>query len=174
MAAQADHGIGVGGVLGRVDRGLAAALRWISVGCLSALFLTISFVVVTRIFGLRSAGWTDELIELLFGWLLFPCAAGLWRTKSHFTVDLLEQTIASPAVRRVLAIVVETLCLVFLAVFVYEACVFVEASASERSPVFGYSRLYWYVVMPIAGAIMAAYSIARLVAAVRGRALQLG
>ena len=49
-----------------------------------------------------------------------------------------------------------------------EACVFVDASASERSPVFGYSRLYWYIVMPIAGAIMAAYSAARLVAAVRG------
>ena len=65
MAAEADHGIATGGILRRVDRGLAAALRWISVGCLSALFLTISFVVVTRIFGLRSAGWTDELIELL-------------------------------------------------------------------------------------------------------------
>jgi TRAP-type C4-dicarboxylate transport system permease small subunit len=162
-----------GGMLGRADRALAAALRWISVGCLGALFLTIAFVVVTRIFGLRSAGWTDELIELTFGWLLFPCAASLWRTKSHFTVDLLEQTIASPAVRRALAIAVESLCLVFLAVFVYEACVFVEASLSESSPVFGVSRVWWYGVMPIAGAIMIAYSLARLVALVKGEELVL-
>ena len=48
-----------------------------------------------------------------------------------------------------------------------------EASASERSPVFGYSRAYWYVVMPIAGAIMVAYSVARLVAAVRRQELAL-
>ena len=130
-------------------------------------------MVLTRIFGLRSAGWTDELIELTFGWLLFPCAASLWRTKSHFTVDLLEQTIASPAVRRALAIAVESLCLVFLAVFFYEACVFAEASLSESSPVFGISRVWWYGVMPIAGAIMMAYSFARLVAAVRGRDLVL-
>ena len=53
-------------------------------------------------------------------------------------------------------------------VFVYESAVFVEASASERSPVFGYSRAY--VVIPIAGTIMAAYSVARLAAAVRGEA----
>jgi TRAP-type C4-dicarboxylate transport system permease small subunit len=162
-----------GGRLERADRALAAALRGISVVCLAALFLTISFVVITRIFGLRSAGWTDELIELAFGWLLFPCAASLWRTKSHFTVDLLEQTIASPAVRRALAIAVEALCLVFLAVFFYEACVFVEASVSESSPVFGISRAWWYGVMPIAGAIMMVYSFARLVAAVRGRVLAL-
>jgi TRAP-type C4-dicarboxylate transport system permease small subunit len=162
-----------GGMLGRADRALAAALRGISVACLAGLFVTIAFVVITRVFALRSAGWTDELIELLFGWLLFPCAASLWRTKSHFTVDLLEQTIASPAVRRALAITVEVLCLVFLAVFVYESAVFVEASASERSPVFGYSRAYWYVVMPIAGAIMAAYSVARLVAAVQRKELVL-
>lgn len=34
-------------------------------------------------------------------------------------------------------------------------------------------RAYWYVVMPIAGTIMAAYSAARLAAAVRGEALVL-
>ena len=75
--------------------------------------------------------------------------------------------------RRALAIAVEALCLVFLVVFVYESAVFVEASASERSPVFGYSRAYWYAVMPIAGAIMVAYSVARLVAAVRRKELVL-
>jgi TRAP-type C4-dicarboxylate transport system permease small subunit len=61
-----------GGMLVRVDRVVAAALKGISVACLAALFGTVAFVVVTRVFGLRSAGWTDELIELLFAWLLFP------------------------------------------------------------------------------------------------------
>jgi TRAP-type C4-dicarboxylate transport system permease small subunit len=159
--------------LAAIDRAVAAALKAVSVASLCALFATVAFVVVTRVFGLRSAGWTDELIELSFGWLIFPCAASLWRTRSHFTVDLLEQTVRSPGARRVLAIAVETLCLVFLVVFVYESAVFVAASASERSPVFQYSRAFWYVAMPIAGAIMAAYSVARLVAALRGRTLAL-
>jgi TRAP-type C4-dicarboxylate transport system permease small subunit len=39
--------------------------------------------------------------------------------------------------------------------------------------VFGYSRAWWYVVMPIAGTIMAAYSVARLAAVVRGEPLVL-
>jgi TRAP-type C4-dicarboxylate transport system permease small subunit len=133
------------GALARADRAIAAALRAISVASLCALFATVAFVVVTRVFGLRSAGWTDELIELSFGWLIFPCAASLWRTKSHFTVDLLEQTIASPAVRRALGIAVEVLCLVFRGVRLQvggvrggEACV--RALAGRRIT----RRDYWY------------------------------
>ncbi len=173
MASQADHGMTPRATLARADRAIATALQAISVASLCMLFATVALVVITRVFGLRSAGWTDELIELAFGWLIFPTAANLWRTKSHFTVDLLEQTIASPAVRRALAIAVETLCLVFLVVFVYESAVFVEASVTESSPVFGLSRAWWYGVMPITGAIMTLYSFARLVVALRGRALVL-
>jgi TRAP-type C4-dicarboxylate transport system permease small subunit len=61
---------------------------------------------------------------------------------------------------------------VFLAVFFWQACVFVQASASETSPVFGVSRTYWYGVMPLTGAIMAGYSLARIVALLGNHELQ--
>ena len=157
----------------RLDFLLSAGLKSISVASLCLLFATVALVVATRIFGLRSAGWTDELIELFFAWLLFPCAAALWRTKGHFAVDLLSQTLRSQALKRGLAVLVEALCLVFLAVFVWQACVFVQSTVSETSPVFGVSRIYWYGVMPLTGAIMAGYSVARIFWLMRNKELQL-
>ena len=157
----------------RLDRILAVGMNGISVASLSLLFCTVALVVVTRVFSLRSAGWTDELIELLFAWLLFPCAAALWRTQGHFTVDLIPQLLQRTLARRPLAIAVEALCLAFLAVFFWQACVFVESSASETSPVFGVSRIYWYGVMPVCAAIMIGYSIARIAGILRNKELVL-
>lgn len=148
--------------LSRLDVVLAAGMKGISVASLSLLFCTVALVVATRVLSLRSAGWTDELIELFFAWLLFPCAAALWRTQGHFTVDLIPQLLHKTFARRPLAITVELLCLAFLAEFFWQACVFVASSASETSPVFGVSRVYWYGVMPLCAAIMTGYSVARL------------
>lgn len=147
----------------KLDFCLASGLKGISVACLSLLFCTVALVVITRVFSLRSAGWTDELIELFFAWLLFPCAAELWRTQGHFAVDLIPQLLQKTLARRPLAIAVELLCLVFLGVLFWQGCVFVESSASETSPVFGVSRIYWYGVMPLTAAIMIGYSTARLI-----------
>jgi TRAP-type C4-dicarboxylate transport system permease small subunit len=108
---------------------------------------------------------------LLFAWLLFPCAAALWRRRRHFTVDPFEQTIPSATARRALAIVVAALCLMFLAALFRQACAFVEASATETSPVFGVSRVYWYGVMPLAAGLMIAYSVARRVALAKAKDL---
>ena len=100
-------------------------------------------------------------------------AAALWRSKGHLAVDLLPQMISGPAARRGLAVLVEALCLAFLAVLFWQACVFVESTLSETSPVFGVSRVYWYGVMPLLAAIMIGYSIARLFCLIQGRELDL-
>lgn len=159
--------------LARLDRTVAATLKWISLASLVLLFATVTLVVVTRLFALRSAGWTDELIELFFAWLLFSCAAALWRTRGHFAVDLLSQMLRGAGAKRGHAVVVEALCLAFMAVFFWQACVFVQSSFSETSPVFGISRIYWYGVMPLASIIMVGYSIARIAGLLRGKELQL-
>lgn len=153
--------------LRRIDRAVVAMLAGVSLASLGLLFVTVAIVVVTRIFSLRSAGWTDELIELFFAWLLFPCIAWLWRSREHFTVDLLLVSMTHSGTRRALLIVVEILSLVFLAIYFWQACVMVESSYTETSPVFGLSRIYWYGVMPLTALIMIAYSVAHLVSLIR-------
>jgi TRAP-type C4-dicarboxylate transport system permease small subunit len=158
--------------LARLDRMVGVSLKAVMIASFSALFAMIAWVVATRILGLRSAGWTDELIELLFAWMLFTGAASLWRDKAHFAVDLLVQTVRSARVRRALALTSEVLCLIFLVVFVYEAVVLIHVNSSETSPVFGLPRIWWFGVMPLTGSIMIAYSIVRISLNLQGREFQ--
>lgn len=158
--------------LQRLDRAVGVGLKAVMVASFAALFAMIAWVVATRILGLRSAGWTDELIELLFAWMVFVGAASLWRDKGHFAVDLAVQMVKGPRARRTLAVVNESLCVVFLAVFVVEAVVLIIVNASETSPVFGLPRAWWYGVMPVTGSIMIVYSIVRIAFNLQGKEFQ--
>ncbi|KAB2840260.1 MAG: TRAP transporter small permease subunit [Burkholderiales bacterium] len=144
-----------------VDHWVARALRATMLACLVALFLLVTFIVLTRLFSWPSAGWTDELVELFFAWLIFSGVASLWRERGHFAVTLLADTVRSARVRKVLDDGAELACLVFLLVFTYQSWTFI-VNASEASPVFSISKAYWYASTLVAGAIMIAYSLARL------------
>lgn len=153
--------------LAAIDRVVARALVVLLVGCFAALLVVVGFVVVTRVFSLASAGWTDELIELLFAWLVFGGAALLWREQGHFAVTLVADLVHSPVPRRALALLIEAANVVFLVVFTMYSCAWI-VDAAEASPVFAISRAWWYGALPVSGVLMIAYSIARIVALLTG------
>lgn len=144
--------------MNKFDLALGAVLRGICNICLVLLFIIISVSVVNRFAAVMSMGWADEIIEFLFAWLVFLGAACLWRERSHFRVDMLQQRLAGTTSERVLEVVLNLLSIVFLAAFTYYALDLV-INASEDSPVFSLSKKYWYGVMPVAGLIMISYSI---------------
>ena len=75
----------------KLDLALATVMRFVCIGCLVLIFLIVTVSVFNRFGGFMSMGWADEVIELLFAWLVFLGAACLWREHSHFCVDLLPQ-----------------------------------------------------------------------------------
>ena len=68
----------------KIDRGLELFLRWGSSLCLVGLLIIISAVVFIRFVPFTSMGWTDEIVEFAFAWMVFLCSAGLWRQKNSF------------------------------------------------------------------------------------------
>ena len=74
----------------KVDRGLELVLRWGSSLCLVALLIIISAVVFVRFVPFTSMGWTDEVVEFAFAWMVFLCSAGLWRQRAHFRVEVIK------------------------------------------------------------------------------------
>jgi len=150
--------------MNKLELRFGLGLKVIAVSALAGLFVLVTFIVVSRFVpGLPSAGWTDELIEFLFAWLVFAGSASLWRARGHFAVDLVGQMLLRDGrARHAQEIVIEVLSLVFLAVFVWQATVFIVNNASEMSPVFTLPKYYWYGVMPLAGLVMVGYSIARI------------
>jgi TRAP-type C4-dicarboxylate transport system permease small subunit len=142
----------------RLDQCIGVVLKAICMACLVLLFMLITISVVNRFAQFMSMGWSDEIIELLFAWLLFPGAAALWRERAHFRVDLLQRRLAGTLAGTVVEIAVSAVCIAFFAIFLYQSLTF-TASASETSPIFQVSKAYWYGVMPAAAALMLVYSV---------------
>jgi len=146
------------GFLEKLDRALEFTLRWGSSLCLIGLLVIISAVVLVRFLPFTSMGWTDEIVEFAFAWMVFLCAAGLWRKRTHFRVELVQEWLGRSRGGRVLEALLNLLSLVFLLVLTYQGGV-LALKATDRSPIFEFPRTLWYLSIPVAGAIMIGYTV---------------
>ena len=153
---------------GKVDRVVGIALRGGSSFCIASLWIIVTAIVLFRFLPIFPMGWTDEIVELLFAWMVFIGAAELCRQKKHFIVDLIPNMIAGTRTGHVLGIVIQLLALTFLLVFTYEGAL-LAIQATDRSPVFEYPKTLWYMSIPISGIIMVGYTIRDLWVLFRGR-----
>lgn len=152
---------GVQRILQKFDQGLAAFLRWGSTCCLVALLVIIVAVVFVRFLPITSMGWTDEIVEFAFAWMVFLCSAELWRKKSHFRVEVIPDWLGGSKAGRILEIGLNLLSLIFFMVFTIEG-LRLSLQATDRSPIFEYPKALWYASIPIAGVIMIGYTIRNL------------
>jgi TRAP-type C4-dicarboxylate transport system permease small subunit len=155
-------------ILKKVDKVLEILLRWSSIICLVGLLSLVSAVVLVRFVPITSLGWSDEIIEFAFAWMVFLCAAALWRERTHFSVDVITDRLSGSKTGRVLKTFLNFLSLVFLLVFTYEGAL-LAMEATDRSPIFELPRTLWYMVMPISGAIMIGYTLRDLLDLFRHR-----
>jgi len=156
------------GILKRTDRALELILKWGSSICLVGLLILVSAVVFVRFVPIVSMGWTDEIVEFAFAWMVFLCSAELWRKRTHFRVEVITDWLGGSKAGRVLEIFLSLIALLFLLVFTYEGAL-LAMKATDRSPIFELPKTLWYMVIPISGAIMIGYTIRDLIAFFRGR-----
>jgi TRAP-type C4-dicarboxylate transport system permease small subunit len=157
-----------GEILKKVDRALGFVLRWGSSICLAGLLIMIFAIIFTRFVPFTSMGWTDEIVEFAFAWMVFLCAAELWRKRTHFRVEVITDWLGKSKAGRVLEIFLSFLALLFLLVFTYEGAL-LAIKATDRSPIFEYPKTLWYMSIPISGMIMIGYTIRDLIAFLCGR-----
>jgi TRAP-type transport system small permease protein len=109
--------------------------------------------------------WADEIIELLFAWMVFLGTAIVWRTRAHIVVDLVPQLVAGTGVARLLEVVAAAFCLVFLAIFTWQGALFTVQAWGNTSPMLALPRPLWYAPMPIAGGMMIWHTLRHTVTA---------
>jgi TRAP-type C4-dicarboxylate transport system permease small subunit len=153
------------GVAVRVDRGLDSALRWLSIFCLAILTVLVSALVVVRFFPLVSLGWSDEIVELAFAWMVFLGTAAIWRSHEHITIDFVPQALAGTRIGRVLEVLLGLLALGFLLVFTWHGWLLTVQARGNTSPMLELPRPWWYASVPVSGVVMIGYTIARMVKA---------
>ena len=156
------------GILKNVDRVLGLVLRWSSSICLVSLLIIIAAVVFVRFVPFTSMGWTDEIVEFAFAWMVFLCSAELWRKRTHFRVEIIADWLGGSKAGRFLQISLSLLALLFLLVFTYEGAQ-LAIKATDRSPIFEYPKTLWYLSIPISGIIMIGYTFRDLWLLFRGK-----
>jgi len=148
--------------------GFQAALRWISAVCLVGMLAMVCAVILLRVGVIDvSFGWSDEIIELLFAWMVFLGTAIVWSTREHIVVDLIPQMLAGTRAAQVLEVIASVLCLVFLALFTWYGWLFTLQARGNTSPMLILPRELWYIAMPIAGVMMIWHTLRQGLAAIR-------
>jgi TRAP-type C4-dicarboxylate transport system permease small subunit len=154
------------GFLSRLDHNLEAVLRWVSLLCLAVLAVLVSALVFVRFFPILSLDWSDEIVELVFAWMVFMGTAAVWRRHEHIVIDFIPQALAGTRAGRALEVLVSLLTLVFLAVFTWQGWR-LAVQAEDTSPMLLLPRPLWYVVLPLSGLVMIAYTLGGCLRAIR-------
>ncbi|MFT3733876.1 MAG: TRAP transporter small permease [Rhodocyclaceae bacterium] len=146
-------------LLSRFDHSLRKTLEWICIVLFVAITLILTLNIFIRFVPLMSMHWFDEILELLYGALIFYGAAAVWVTHSHFSVgDWISKHIASVRLRFVYRLIVELCSLVFIAVF-FKYALELTLKTDEQTTAFAMSKKWLYACMPITGGIMVLYSL---------------
>ena len=149
-------------MLTHIDRIVGRAMRGLCVFCIVCLLILLTGNVVFRFFPILSMGWYDEIVELLFAWLVFIGAAALWREKSHFRVDWIYSKLENRYVGTYVCIMIDLLSLFFLFVMTHQG-LRLTLLANATTPILNLPKRITYVDIPIAGAIMILYCVRDIV-----------
>jgi TRAP-type C4-dicarboxylate transport system permease small subunit len=145
--------------MSRFDKGLALVLEWICIVLFAAITFILTLNIVVRFVPFMSMHWFDEILELLYGALVFYGAAAVWINHSHFSVgDWISKYLKSMRARFAYRLFVELLSLIFIAIF-FKYALDLMLRTEEQTTAFAMSKKWLYACMPITGGIMLMYSI---------------
>jgi len=134
-------------------------LKVITITVFVLLTILISANVFVRFVPVVSLHWFDEIIELLYAYLVFYGAAALWISHDHFGVgDWIEKRIRDQRMRYVYRSIIELLVLCFAVIFFYYS-LRLTILARDVTNVFAIPKRVLYSCLPVSGAIMIVYSI---------------
>jgi TRAP-type C4-dicarboxylate transport system permease small subunit len=145
--------------LTRMDKVILYTLKVITITVFVLLTILISANVFVRFVPVVSLHWFDEIIELLYAYLVFYGAAALWISHEHFGVgDWIEKRIRDQRKRYVYRLIIELLVLCFAVIFFYYS-LRLTILARDVTNVFAIPKRVLYSCLPVSGAIMIIYSI---------------
>jgi TRAP-type C4-dicarboxylate transport system permease small subunit len=145
--------------LALVDRMILNALKAVTIVSFVLLTILITANVIVRFFPVVSLHWFDEIIELLYAYMVFYGAAALWILRGHISVgDWIEKSISNPRRRHLYRAFIDILVLGFAAVFFYYS-LRLTILALDVTNVFAIPKRVLYSCMPVAGALMVIYSL---------------
>ena len=130
-----------------------------------ALVACVVWQVASRYVTSTASTSTDELARFMFMWIGLLGAAQASATKQHLAIDLLAMRLQGVA-RRTLHIVIECCMIVFASlVMVYGGSLLTAKTFAnaQETPVLRIPMGYVYLVVPLAGALLAFFALVAIV-----------
>ncbi len=145
------------------DRVVLSILKIITIICFILLTILISANVFVRFVPVASLHWFDEIIELLYAYLVFYGSAAIWITREHFSVGpwIEAKIIKNDRSRHVFRMVLELLSLVFVCILFYYS-LRLTVIANDVTNVFAIPKRILYSCLPISAIIMVLSSIGHI------------
>jgi TRAP-type C4-dicarboxylate transport system permease small subunit len=157
------------GSLKLIDKVLLKTLKAIAITSFVFLTILISANVFVRFVPIASLHWFDEIIELIYAYLVFYGAAALWISRDHISVGdwIGGKIIKSAGIRHLYRMILELLVLFFVAIFFYYS-LRLTILALDVTNVFAIPKRILYSCLPVSGAIMVIYTIRNIVVEIIG------
>jgi TRAP-type transport system small permease protein len=156
-------------VLKYFDKIILKILKVVTITCFFLLTILVTANVFVRFVPVASLHWFDEIVELLYAYLVFYGSAALWITREHFSVGdwIGGRIIKNNSARSMYRILVELMVLVFMVVFFYYSYQ-LTALAQDVTNAFAIPKSVLYSCLPVSGGLMIIYSIRNIVVEIMG------
>ena len=152
-----------------IDR-LVAAVRWLCIAQVTALFVIVVVAVAARYGFGKAVSWTEEVPRYLLIWISFLAGAVCVLKRDHVAFDLVFYKLP-PGPRRVLAVVLGLLIAGFGWIMLRYGIVFVEDFGADLMETIPYTNYWYYVAMPISGFLIMVFALKLVVDELLGRAV---
>jgi TRAP-type C4-dicarboxylate transport system permease small subunit len=152
-----------------MDKAILALLKALTIICFALLTILVTANVVVRFFPVVSLHWFDEIIEMLYAYLVFYGSAALWITREHFSVGdwIGKKVIKNVRIKHFYRMILEGLVLIFVVIFFWYS-LRLTMLAQDVTNVFAIPKRILYSCLPISGAIMIVYSVRNVVIEIIG------
>ncbi len=149
-----------------IDLLVTEIARVVAILAMTGMMVLIAWAVIARRSNLFIfPGW-DEVVELMFAWLVFLGTMIHWRDRSLFTVDIIQHVLPKGA-KRALQVLISFLMLCLAGVILFWGAEF-AFETGEVTPVLSVSKTFWYAALPVSGLGMTVYGLLHFWRALRG------
>jgi TRAP-type C4-dicarboxylate transport system permease small subunit len=155
-------------LLKAADRGVALFCKYAAIACFLALFVLLGSAIILRLVPLFTIQGYDEIVELLFIWIVMLTSLALWREGALYRVMVFEDLLPRQA-QRALEVLINLAMLAFALILAVYGWEFMQMSG-ETTPFLRLDKGWWYAAIPLCGALMALYSLVWLWRVIQGKA----
>jgi len=151
-------------VLKKVDVVVDKLLRAVCLICFVGLFMILianvffRWVPILSMFPSFSMGWFDEIVQMLFAWMVMTASTVLCRNKEHFRVDIIQMNLEGKRILPVLEFVINLATLVFYGALAYYGWSLMM-NAVQTTPVLRMQMKWLYLSVPVNAFLMSVYTV---------------